>query len=133
METKDTLTLQQGSPDTGHAYPPILVTHQPKDRITPGSDITHILVDPYLSSWQAFRDLSLPVNATKVLDIAPAANAYGRGLYTLCVVGGQTQLIGEFARYDTDQNDGSLFWFNTTVWCPSGKSLKNPCAYIYVS
>ena len=69
-----------GPPEAGHQpYPMVLITHQPRDRLSAGSDITRILVDPYLASWTALRDMNLPLNVSQILDIAPAANAYGRG------------------------------------------------------
>lgn len=61
------------------SYPIVLVTGKSRDQLAMGSDITRILVDPFQSSWTALRDMQLPVNVKKILDIAPASNAYGRG------------------------------------------------------
>ena len=57
----------------------VLVTGKPRDQMAVGSDITRILVDPFQTSWRALRDMQLPMNVKKIVDIAPASNAYGRG------------------------------------------------------
>lgn len=57
----------------------IILIHQPADRVAAGSDISRLLVDPYMANWSLLEDMSLPVNAQRILDTAPAANAYGRG------------------------------------------------------
>ena len=78
------------------------------------------MVNDQQSDWYTLRDMQLPVNVERIDDIAPAANAYGRGLYALVNVAGSQQIIGEFARPDLDQDDGSLFWYNVKIECPAG-------------
>ena len=69
----------KGSPDIQDVYPMVLITGKPRDQLATGSDITRLLVDPYLSSWTALRDMQLPTNVQTIIDVAPACNAYGRG------------------------------------------------------
>ncbi|KAH8802584.1 hypothetical protein F5884DRAFT_683783 [Xylogone sp. PMI_703] len=110
-----------GSPTTIAAgYPMVLAIHQPLDRIASGSDISRIFVNPTTNSAKVLADLSLPVNASSILDIAPASSVYGKGLIVLYTMQSTTQLLCEYVRPDPTGNPGDVIWFDSSISCPTG-------------
>ena len=81
-----------------------------------GSDITEVIVR---GDWQPSNRMSTPENVSEVLDIAPAANIYGKGLFVLYKSAGQSKLYARFLAPDPDGPPGSTVTFVTSVACPT--------------
>ena len=77
-------TLQGPASAQQPAQPP---AQQPNNvGIVASSDITRILVNDALGTTQTLSDMNLPLNVDRIIDVAPASNAFGRGsvFITLC-------------------------------------------------
>lgn len=105
-------------------YPDIFLVHRSLNQSASwGSDITHIRVDPRFAFWDATNELETPENTSAILDIAPAVNPYGQGMYVLYVSQGVTKIYGRFIRPDPNADDRATFTFVTNVQCPKGMLL----------
>ena len=61
--------------------------HQPLDRTANNSDLAQVRVDLDQNKWEERKELTLPQNVQKILDIAPAFSGfYGHGYVIVRVV-----------------------------------------------
>lgn len=62
--------------------------HQPLSRTAKNDDLAQIRVSLEKNTWEERKELTLPVNVQKILDVAPAyAGFFGHGsVNTICVV-----------------------------------------------
>ena len=66
--------------------------HQPLDRTANNSDLAQVRVDLDQNRWEERKELTLPQNVQKILDIAPAFSGfYGHG-YVIVPIGLNTRL-----------------------------------------
>jgi hypothetical protein len=81
-----------------------------------GDDITEVIVGG--SGWQPSKRMNTPENVSEVLDIAPASNIYGNGLFVLYKSAGQSKLYARFLAPDPNTPDATVT-FVTAVACPA--------------
>ncbi|KAK2758180.1 hypothetical protein FQN54_004024 [Arachnomyces sp. PD_36] len=104
------------------AYPLVLLAHANLDQSTSwGKDITLATPDKYLTGWSTNNSLSAPVNVTGIIDISPAVNFHGQGIFVLYkTTTGESKLYGEFIEPDDQSTSGNVFQFATDIQCPKG-------------
>lgn len=104
------------------SYPLVLLAHANLDQSTSwGDDITQILTEDIATGWRVSRSLSTPVNTAGIIDLAPATNFHGQGLFVLYKTSaGESRIYGEFIKPDDQSSDGNVFHFATEVTCPKG-------------
>lgn len=69
-------------------WPLAIAAHKRFDRSLGGSDLTRLFVQK--NSWQALKSLELPVNASRIIDVAAATSStYGRGIWALYEIQGE--------------------------------------------
>ncbi|KAL2002673.1 hypothetical protein VTN02DRAFT_6208 [Thermoascus thermophilus] len=104
------------------SYPLVLLAHANLDQSTSwGDDLTQILTEDNAMGWRVSRSLSTPVNTAGIIDLAPATNFHGQGLFVLYKTSaGESRIYGEFIKPDDQSSDGNVFHFATEVTCPKG-------------
>ncbi|KAI0867840.1 hypothetical protein GGS24DRAFT_484220 [Hypoxylon argillaceum] len=95
------------------SYPQIIISYKQADQISHAQDVARILVEDDLSSWSCQTDLTLPVNATEILDICPGSVFGDLGIFILYQVGDNKRLL--FSSYAATTR--------TSVKCPEGESF----------
>jgi hypothetical protein len=82
-----------------------------------GSDITEVIIRSF--DWQPSSRMNTPENVSEVLDITPASNIYGNGLFVLYKSAGQSKLYARFLAPDPNGPEGATVTFVTSVACPA--------------
>jgi hypothetical protein len=103
-------------------YPAIWLLAYPMDRTAIGTDVSRAEVSLDTNTVAVWKDLSLPKNVQKVLDIAPSSSeGLGRGLYFLYEHHGKVGLHVKFVRPGEERGDG-VEWSQYDMPCPSTAS-----------
>lgn len=112
-----------GGNQASSSYPLVLLAHKNLDQSRSwGDDMTQILATLDAESWTATRRFSTPTNTSGIVQIAPAVNYHGHGVFVLYrTADGELRVYGEFMKPDQYSSDGNVFIVATDVKCPSGK------------
>lgn len=58
----------------------------PLDRVQQSTDLGRVQVDANLANWELMSDLSLPVNASSIINIVPGNLLVGTGYFCLYTI-----------------------------------------------
>lgn len=99
----------------------MVISFQKAEQITSQQDISRISVRPDFSAFSIERDLRLPTNVSRIVDVCPATVAGTRGIFVL---------------YDTLAGRHILFTaysssMDVSVKCPKGKAILETLVYLY--
>jgi hypothetical protein len=99
-------------------YPALWLFSQPINRTAAGSDVTRAEVSLESNLVTIWKDISLPMNVQKILDVAPSScEGYGRGLYFLYEHHGKVGVHVKFMRPGEEPGDGAE-WSQFDMPCP---------------
>lgn len=106
-------------------YPLVILAHKNLDQVSSwGDDLTQVMTRPHNSSWYTSKMLSPPLNLAGIVDITPATNRHGQGIFVLYKTSsGESRALGNFVKPDDQSTTGTLFRFATDVMCPTSKFL----------
>ncbi|KAJ5628177.1 hypothetical protein N7490_010405 [Penicillium lividum] len=110
-----------GLPESANKlHPSIWVEYRPLVNTTKGSDIGRVDVNPKTGHITIWKDMTLPVNAARILDIAPASGgSLGDGLFFLFEVDGLQYLQLKLVRPGNSEGEVGR-WSQFDMICPPG-------------
>ncbi|KAM3074924.1 hypothetical protein ACMFMG_008330 [Clarireedia jacksonii] len=77
------VSVNVGSASPTESYPAVLVSFKEVRSISTTEDLARIVVDDMLDSYDIIKDITLPSNASKILDMCPVTTDLGAAVATL--------------------------------------------------
>ncbi|KAK7434452.1 hypothetical protein CaCOL14_012792 [Colletotrichum acutatum] len=106
-------------PARGKSFPPVYLMHQPLSRTASNSDLSRLQVTSN-AGVIVHKDVSLPVNVQRILDISPAyGGVFGHGIMFLSELNGQRFIHAKFGRPGDEPMD-PFKWAEYRLQCPPG-------------
>ncbi|UZP32228.1 hypothetical protein NXS19_000044 [Fusarium pseudograminearum] len=106
-------------PSRGKSFPPVYLMHQPLSRTASNSDLARLQVRAN-GDIIVHKDVSLPMNVQRILDIAPAyGGVFGHGIMFLSELNGQRFIHAKFGRPGDEPLD-PFKWAEYKLQCPTG-------------
>ncbi|KAJ8059437.1 hypothetical protein OCU04_011101 [Sclerotinia nivalis] len=86
------VSVKVGSASPTESYPAVLVCFKEVRSISTTQDLARIIVDDMLESYTITKDITLPSNANKILDMCPVTTDFGPAVATLYHIQNQEKI-----------------------------------------